>query len=127
MGDDFEITISKRVWMGMTEDAWESLEEFARASLSWRLRLLLAEEERYLCTHIAFDTTSEAVRLRISVQNLHKLGPQDYDSYTRDVAWFLSGALVRSLETVIGENAYTVYHLARTAILVNGHDWLPVL
>lgn len=127
MGDEFEISVARRVWMGLTEDVFESLEEFVAASLSWRLRLLMREEVTTLRTSIAVLTGPDVVRLRIYAEHLHKLAPEDYQSYTRDVAWYTSGALVRSLEAHIGENAYVAYHLVRTSILVNGHDWLALL
>lgn len=127
MGDEFEISIARRVWMGLAEDVLESLEEFLVASLSWRLRLLMQQEVTSVRTEITILTGPDVVRLRIYVENLHRLAPEDYQSFTRDVAWYTSGALVRSLEGLIGENAYAVYHLVRTGILVNGYDWLALL
>lgn len=127
MGDEFEISVAQRVWMGMTEDVLESFEDFIQSSLSWRLRLLLNEEDKHLKVHVSYQTDLDVVRLRIYAEDLHKLSPEDYQSYTRDVAWFLSGILIRCLESLVGENAYTVYYTVRTSILVNGHDWLALL
>lgn len=122
-----EISVPRRVWMGLEEDVFDSLEEFVSAGLSWRLRLLMNEEVSSLRTDISLHTGPDVVRLRIYVENLHRLAPEDHQSFTRDVAWFMSGALVRSLETLIGENAYVAYHLVRTGIIVNGNDWLALL
>lgn len=127
MGDEFEISVARRVWMGMTEDVLDSFEEFVNSSLAWRLRILLNEEEKNLKVNVTYQVNIDVVRLQIYAEDLHKLPPEDYQSYTRDVAWFLSGVLIRSLESLVGENAYAMYYTVRTSILVNGHDWLALL